>query len=77
MAPLERLGAGAVRDTIRSYRDAVRAHAEALNRLNVYPVPDGDTGTNMARTLDAVVAEMDDAGRASWGRRARPSPMAR
>jgi hypothetical protein len=25
----------------------------------VYPVPDGDTGTNMARTLDAVVAELD------------------
>ena len=30
-----------------------------LDRLNVYPVPDGDTGTNMARTLDAVVTEME------------------
>jgi DAK2 domain fusion protein YloV len=39
----------------------VRDHAHGLNRLNVYPVPDGDTGTNMARTLDAVVAEMDGA----------------
>src|SRR5262245_59807063 len=29
--------------------------------MNVYPVPDGDTGTNMARTLDAVVAEVDGA----------------
>jgi len=28
-----------------------------LNRINVFPVPDGDTGTNMARTLEAVVAE--------------------
>lgn len=37
----------------------MRVHAPGLNRLNVYPVPDGDTGTNMARTLDAVVAEMD------------------
>jgi hypothetical protein len=27
----------------------------------VYPVPDGDTGTNMSRTLDAVVAEMEAA----------------
>jgi DAK2 domain fusion protein YloV len=27
----------------------------------VYPVPDGDTGTNMARTLDAVVEELDGA----------------
>ena len=39
----------------------MRAHAGRINRLNVYPVPDGDTGTNMARTLDAVVAEMDAA----------------
>jgi DAK2 domain fusion protein YloV len=42
-----------------------------LNRLNVYPVPDGDTGTNMARTLDAVVEEMDsvapDTGTANPG----------
>src|SRR6185436_12801830 len=36
-------------------------HQEAINRLNVYPVPDGDTGTNMARTLDAVVTEVEDA----------------
>ena len=40
----------------------MRAHAAGINRLNVYPVPDGDTGTNMARTLDAVVAELDGAG---------------
>ena len=30
-----------------------------INRLNVYPVPDGDTGTNMALTLESVVAELD------------------
>jgi DAK2 domain fusion protein YloV len=55
MPTLERLGVGALRETMTSFRDAVRAHASAINRLNVYPVPDGDTGTNMARTLDAVV----------------------
>ncbi len=59
VSTLERLGVGAIRDTIRSYRDAVRAHAVALNRLNVYPVPDGDTGTNMASTLDAVIAALE------------------
>lgn len=42
-----------------TFRDTVREHAGGLNRLNVYPVPDGDTGTNMTRTLDAVVAEME------------------
>jgi hypothetical protein len=32
-----------------------------LNRINVYPVPDGDTGTNMAMTLSAVdaLAQLD------------------
>ena len=59
MPTLERLNTEALRDTVRTFRDTVRAHAGRLNRLNVYPVPDGDTGTNMARTLDAVVAEMD------------------
>jgi len=58
---LERLNTEALRQTVRTFRDAVKEHAGGLNRLNVYPVPDGDTGTNMARTLDAVVAEMDGA----------------
>jgi DAK2 domain fusion protein YloV len=58
---LERLDTRALRDVITTFRDTVREHAGGLNRLNVYPVPDGDTGTNMARTLDAVVAEMETA----------------
>lgn len=29
-------------------------HSDVLNDLNVYPVPDGDTGTNMSMTLQAV-----------------------
>ncbi len=58
---LERLDVHALRDVITTFRNTVRAHAPGLNKLNVYPVPDGDTGTNMARTLDAVVAEMEGA----------------
>jgi DAK2 domain fusion protein YloV len=61
MPTLERLDSRALRDVITTFRDTVRSHAGGLNRLNVYPVPDGDTGTNMARTLDAVVAEMETA----------------
>lgn len=59
--PLDHLAPHTVRDVIACFRDAVAANAEGINRLNVYPVPDGDTGTNMARTLDAVVAELADA----------------
>lgn len=61
---LEHLSSDALRNTVITFRDAMKAHAAGINKLNVYPVPDGDTGTNMARTLDAVVAEMEGADRA-------------
>ncbi len=60
---LEHLSSDALRNTVITFRDAMKAHAAGINKLNVYPVPDGDTGTNMARTLDAVVAEMEGADR--------------
>jgi hypothetical protein len=53
------LGADDLRAVMGSYRDALRLHQSDINRLNVYPVPDGDTGTNMALTLEAVVSELD------------------
>ncbi len=59
--PLEVFDVEALRDTMTTFRDVLSAHAERINRLNVYPVPDGDTGTNMARTVVAVVAEMEAA----------------
>ena len=61
MPVLEQFGADALRETVITFRDTLRAHQEGINRLNVYPVPDGDTGTNMTRTLDAVVAELEGA----------------
>lgn len=60
MGTVERLGAEHLRGAVAVYRDALRAHQDALNRMNVYPVPDGDTGTNMALTLESVVAALDD-----------------
>ena len=59
MPVLEQLGPDALRHTLVTYRNTLKRHQADLNKLNVYPVPDGDTGTNMARTLDAVVAELD------------------
>ncbi len=60
MRTLERLGADDLASVVVAYRDALRAHQDTINRLNVYPVPDGDTGTNMALTLESVVAELPD-----------------
>ena len=44
-----------------------RSTGPRVNRLNVYPVPDGDTGTNMSLTLEAVRSELDAASQASPG----------
>jgi uncharacterized protein len=61
VSPLEELAPADLRRVVLTYRDALRAHQDELNRLNVYPVPDGDTGTNMALTLESVVGELDSA----------------
>src|SRR5580658_8961255 len=53
------LGADDLRAVMGGYRDALRLHQRDINRLNVYPVPDGDTGTNMALTLEAVMSELE------------------
>ncbi len=59
MTVVDRLDASHLRAVVRGYRDALVAHREAINRLNVYPVPDGDTGTNMSLTLESVCEELD------------------
>ena len=38
---------------------ALKSRKEDVNKLNVFPVPDGDTGTNMSLTMDAVIAELE------------------
>lgn len=38
---------------------AIEAKKERVNELNVFPVPDGDTGTNMSLTMGAAMAEME------------------
>ena len=38
---------------------AVAEKADEINKLNVFPVPDGDTGTNMSLTLNTVVSEVE------------------
>lgn len=39
---------------------ALKDKQEDINRLNVFPVPDGDTGTNMSLTIDTVIAELSE-----------------
>src|SRR5690348_7866252 len=50
---------------LAAFRSAVaslEANVDEINSLNVFPVPDGDTGTNMLATVRAALEEADRAG---------------
>lgn len=53
------LGSDELREAMRAFRTSLHQHQGTINRLNVFPVPDGDTGTNMLLTLESVCAEID------------------
>ena len=59
----ETINGADLRRMIISAAAAIEINKQALNELNVFPVPDGDTGTNMGMTVGAAVRElqaMDD-----------------
>ena len=41
---------------------SIEINKQALNDLNVFPVPDGDTGTNMSMTINAAAGDLKKAG---------------
>jgi len=47
-----------VRALIAGAAGALKERVEEVNRLNVFPVPDGDTGINMSLTLESVVNDV-------------------
>ena len=55
-------GAGLL-DAIRSAVANIENHVDEINALNVFPVPDGDTGTNMVATVRAALEEAEALGR--------------
>ena len=55
---LESLDAAAVRRWCTAGLDALRRHQEEIDQLNVYPIPDGDTGTNLVLTLSSAYQEL-------------------
>jgi len=61
MPPKANLKVQGLKNVMQRFYDRLHEHREALNRLNVYPVPDGDTGTNMALTVASVVDEVSGA----------------
>src|SRR5581483_5778401 len=53
---------GRVRDLVAGALAAIEASRERIDDLNVYPVPDGDTGSNLALTVRAVADALEDDG---------------
>jgi DAK2 domain fusion protein YloV len=53
-------GAGLL-NAFRAAVDNLAVHADEINALNVYPVPDGDTGSNMVATVRAALEEAEAA----------------
>lgn len=47
-----------LRRMVISAAAAIEGNKQALNELNVFPVPDGDTGTNMSMTINAAAADL-------------------
>ncbi len=48
----------AFRRMVISAAAAIEIHKQQINELNVFPVPDGDTGTNMSMTLNNAVVDL-------------------
>jgi len=47
-----------LRQLIINAAAGIEINKQALNELNVFPVPDGDTGTNMSMTINAAAADL-------------------
>lgn len=60
MVESDRTGSKVLVEMIRATASAVEANRDTINALNVFPVPDGDTGTNMMLTLRSVVDDLGD-----------------
>ena len=58
---LEVLDAAALRRWCAAGLEALTAARSEIDDLNVYPVPDGDTGTNLQLTMAAVAEAVDAA----------------
>ena len=56
------LDAATLKEMIIGGYKYLSANKEMVNSLNVFPVPDGDTGTNMSLTIAAAVKELEDLG---------------
>ena len=63
----ETLDGAAFREMILCASEALAKNRNIINELNVFPVPDGDTGTNMSLTMAAAATELKSKAPADIG----------
>ena len=67
----ERINGGAFKQMVLFGAACITAQKQVINDLNVFPVPDGDTGTNMSLTIQTAAAELRKSEPASVGEAAK------
>ena len=65
------VGGADLRRMIISAAAAIENNKQSLNELNVFPVPDGDTGTNMSMTINAAASDLRKADDPDLGNAAK------
>lgn len=60
MSTMETITASQLRNFFRMGEAVLNQNKEEINALNVFPVPDGDTGTNMGLTLRSAVKNLEE-----------------
>ena len=65
-----------LKNAIISGANNVLKHRTSIDELNIFPVPDGDTGTNMSMTISSAVKELEKADGASVGETAHTAASA-
>ncbi|MFQ9444887.1 MAG: hypothetical protein ACLR01_09085 [Vescimonas sp.] len=70
----EKISGGAFEQMVAFGAACITREKQAINDLNVFPVPDGDTGTNMSLTIQTAAAELKSASPPRWARPPRSPP---
>ena len=70
----EKISGGAFKQMVAFGAACITREKQAINDLNVFPVPDGDTGTNMSLTIQTAAAELKKCEPATVGEPPRSLP---
>ena len=73
----EKISGGAFKQMVAFGAACITREKQAINDLNVFPVPDGDTGTNMSLTIQTAAAELKKCEPATVGEAAKIPASAR